>query len=458
MGSQYNSNKKKSSSLFPIILVTILLALIVFGVLIFFEGEKPVITLDNDVVFLSGDSEFSLTAKDEKKGLRSLKVTIKQDTNVKELLNSTFPRQGFTGQVGPGEDKATIRFIPKEGGFKNGAAVLTFEAADYSLRGLLSGNKTVVEKQVTIDTKPPKINILHSERYIFPGGTGIVLYRLSPDAIEHGLTVGDAFHPGFPLADSKENTYIAYFGLPYNVSTLKNSFVTAKDQAGNIAKTPFSSTVKKPNFRQDRINVGDGFLNKKIPEFEQSYPDLAGTTVEKYITVNNKVRQLNNQQIFDICQNPHQEKLWHGSFLRMAGSSRAKFADHRTYYYGGKKIDRQVHLGMDIASTSRVEVKAANAGKVAFADYLGIYGNMVILDHGQGVFSLYSHLSQIDVAVDDMIEKNVVIGRTGVSGMAGGDHLHFSMLINGIFVTPVEWWDQHWIDVTISDPITSIKF
>ena len=180
--------------------------------------------------------------------------------------------------------------------------------------------------------------------------------------------------------------------------------------------------------------------------------------VEKYIYTNREVRKANNQKIFELCQNPLSERLWQDRFIRMPGASKAGFADHRTYFYKGKEIDRQVHLGMDIASTQRAEVKAANKGKVIYADYLGIYGNMVLLDHGQGVFSLYSHLSSIQVAVGDEINTDVVLGLTGTSGMAGGDHLHFSMLINGIFVTPKEWWDQQWINVTIEDPIADSRF
>jgi murein DD-endopeptidase MepM/ murein hydrolase activator NlpD len=113
---------------------------------------------------------------------------------------------------------------------------------------------------------------------------------------------------------------------------------------------------------------------------------------------------------------------------------------------------------MDIASTRHAEVKAANRGKVVFADYLGIYGNMVILDHGQGVFSLYSHLSRITATLGDIIESETVLGLTGTSGMAGGDHLHFSMLINGVFVSPKEWWDQQWIDVTLIEPLLNSRF
>jgi murein DD-endopeptidase MepM/ murein hydrolase activator NlpD len=134
----------------------------------------------------------------------------------------------------------------------------------------------------------------------------------------------------------------------------------------------------------------------------------------------------------------------------MARSSRrAGFAEYRTYYYGGQEVDHQVHLGIDLASTSMVPIKAANSGVVAYAAYLGIYGEMVIIDHGLGLFSLYSHLSQIDVTVGDAVTKETVIGLSGKSGMAGGDHLHFSVLVNGIFVDPLEWWDKPWLELNI---------
>jgi murein DD-endopeptidase MepM/ murein hydrolase activator NlpD len=122
------------------------------------------------------------------------------------------------------------------------------------------------------------------------------------------------------------------------------------------------------------------------------------------------------------------------------------FADHRTYVYDGKEVDQQVHLGFDLAVTSNVPVKVANKGVVAFADYLGIYGNCVIVDHGMGVHSLYAHLSSIDVKPGDRVDHDQVLGRSGMTGLAGGDHLHFTMLVNGRPVTPVDWWSTQWIE------------
>jgi murein DD-endopeptidase MepM/ murein hydrolase activator NlpD len=138
--------------------------------------------------------------------------------------------------------------------------------------------------------------------------------------------------------------------------------------------------------------------------------------------------------------------LWEGPFVQLGNSQvEASFADHRTYFYKGKEVDQQTHLGFDLAVTSRVPVVAANAGTVMNASWLGIYGNCVILDHGMGVQSLYGHLSSFDVKVGDTVTRGQPIGRSGMTGLAGGDHLHFTMLVGGRMVNPVEWWDAHWI-------------
>jgi murein DD-endopeptidase MepM/ murein hydrolase activator NlpD len=139
-------------------------------------------------------------------------------------------------------------------------------------------------------------------------------------------------------------------------------------------------------------------------------------------------------------------RLWEGPFVQLGNSQvEASFADHRTYLYKGKEVDQQVHLGFDLAVTAHVPVVAANRGVVLNASWLGIYGNCVIIDHGMGVQSLYGHLMSFDVNVGDTVTRGQTIGRSDSTGLAGGDHLHFTMLVNGRMVTPVEWWDAHWV-------------
>lgn len=455
------SKTPKSNRSVPIaILFLVLLALGAAAFFLFFEGESPTVALESPGQYVGASSIVEFSASDAKSGLRSLSLSIIQGDTVAELYQETFPRQGYTGSIGPADKHIKVSFVPKKSGFDNGPATLRISASDFSMRGFFRGNARTIEKEISIDTVPPKINIIHTERYINPGGSGIAIYRVDDPGAISGVQIEDRFHPGFLVGDGRDDTYIAFFGLPFDAEHIDNASIVATDPASNKTVLPFSAIFKDSRFRQDRINVGDGFLQKKIPEFEQHYPVMQdqGALVNKYLYTNNQVRHLNNSTISELCNAPHPERLWSGRFLRMSGSTRAGFADHRTYYYGSKPIDKQVHLGIDIASTRQAEVKAAEKGIVIYADYLGIYGNMVMLDHGQGLFSLYSHLSQIDVSVGDTIEQGVVLGLTGTTGMAGGDHLHFSVLVNGIFVTPKEWWDQHWIDVTIEEPLTESRF
>jgi len=426
-----------------------------YAFITWFEGEKPLIVADTLPSYIGKETPLSFTVSDQKSGLRSIQILLIQKNTEKILLSKEFSRPGKNGSGGTASEDISLTIDTKK--FKEGQATLKITARDYSLRGLLEGNSTELLHPVTIDTKPPKVSIIHSERYIQVGGAGIVVYR-AEDSVKQGVKINDTYHPGFPVTDGSDFKFISYIAVPHFAETINESVVIAEDGAGNRTIKPFTPVLKKKNLKQDRINIGDNFLNTKIPEFEEHYPEMEGDLVQKYLYTNRTVRELNNQKIHDLCMNPDPKRLWSGSFLRMAGSGRAGFADHRTYYYQDKAIDNQVHLGMDIASTQHVGIKAAGSGKVIFGEYLGIYGNMVMLDHGQGVFSLYSHLSQINVAVGDSLNKGDILGHSGTSGMAGGDHLHFSMLVNGIFVTPKEWWDQHWIDVTIDGPLVDAKF
>lgn len=459
-GNRYRKKtpRRNYGRTFLIILLLLLLVGGGYGYYLFFEDEQPQITLEDPPEFMGELTDISFSIADNKSGLRSIEAVITQGDREKTLVSKEFQRNGFNPPMGPTKERLTLAFNSKQAKFAEGKAIITITARDQSFSGFLKGNSTQIQHEVIIDTKPPKIQLLHGERYISPGGTGIAIYRQSGESVRHGVYIGDDFHPGYLIGDGRNDVYISFFALPYTAETIVKPHIFAEDKAGNSTKFPISPVFKMRKFKVDRINVGDGFLSRKIPEFEQYYPDMTGNMLDKYLYTNNEVRKQNNAKISEISKKSSEERFWQGVFTRMPGSSRAGYADQRTYYYKGKAVDKQVHLGMDIASTQRAEVTAANKGQVLYADYLGIYGNLVILDHGQGLASLYSHLSQIQVAVGDLVEQGKVLGLTGVSGMAGGDHLHFSILVNGIFVTPKEWWDPHWVDVNVEGPIVDSKF
>ncbi len=446
------TEKKSAKSM---ILTLFFLALIASGAIAFFkyfEQEKPQINFHNDISTFGLNKEVKFTVSDARSAISLIEIVMTQGSKSVTIYEKKFSRVGFFENNGPKKIEETITLESRGLGLADGKAELKVTVRDFSFWNWMSGNETTITHPVILDTHPPKISILHSTRYVRPGGSAMVLYKIDGTVAKHGLTVNGHFNPGFSVGDEKDGRYVAFFGLQYDTEKIDKAVINATDLAGNTSSAGFGMILKKPKFKRDTINISDNFLNLKIPEFSQEYTQLTGSLVDQFVYVNSKIREENYQAIVAATANPSPLRLWDGPFGRMTGSSRmAGFAEHRTYFYNGNEIDKQVHLGIDLASTKRAEIQAANRGKVVFADYLGIYGNTIILDHGQGIFSLYSHLSEIGVAPGELKDKGAVIGLSGTTGMAGGDHLHFSILVNGIFVSPVEWWDQHWLQVNIDD-------
>jgi len=343
-------------------------------------------------------------------------------------------------------------------GFNDGEAFLRVVVRDYAWRDWLRGNQTYFEKKVVLDTRSPEIEVLSRAHNINQGGAGLVIFRTTENCSQSGVQVGDTFYPGHGGAFADPLVYITYIALGYQQGRDTDIRIRAVDPAGNSTESGFYYHIRSKTFRKDKIDISDGFLKRKIPEFSsQISPGASKSPVDKFLEVNRDVRRANYMKIAAACQNPDPRRHWQGSFLRLPKSAtRARFADHRTYFYKGNPIDQQVHLGVDLASVANSPVPAGNAGVVALASAsgeLGIYGKTVILDHGYGLFSMYSHLSQIAVKAGDRVSKGDTLGRTGSTGMAGGDHLHFSMLINDTFVNPVEWWDIKWIQNNVTSKI-----
>ncbi|MBM9614199.1 peptidoglycan DD-metalloendopeptidase family protein [Desulfobulbus rhabdoformis] len=422
-----------------------------FAAFLLFEFEQPTLTLDKEVKYLGTTMQLPLQAADSKSGIQELNVSLQQGESTVTVLERHFPRKAWFKPAGPQLLNEKVLIDAQKAGIRQGAAQLVITVRDFSLSGMLKGNETVRRIPVIMDTVPPRVGLVHGQRVIKPGSTGLVVYTVGEMPTRQGVLIDSTFFPGYPTG--KKDTYVAYFALPWNAQPPSGTRVVAYDAAGNEGTVSFSPTFTAVPERHDTIRLSDGFFKKKIPEFAQHYPQMQGSLLNQYLFVNNQVRKQNNQVIARICGQTDPVQYWSDRFLRMPGAGRAGFADQRTYVYNGQAVDYQTHLGMDIASVAKAEIRAANRGKVIFADYLGIYGNMIIIDHGQGVASLYSHLSSIETSVGALVKKDQPIAHSGATGMAGGDHLHFSMLIHGIFVNPLEWWDQRWITINITSAL-----
>ena len=243
---------------------------------------------------------------------------------------------------------------------------------------------------------------------------------------------------------------IGFFALLHDQDLNAPVSVFARDAAGNEAMAQVEVKVFEKVFRKSRIDVNDAFLAKVVPPILANTPALKvndpSNLLESYLTINRELRKQNGATIMALAEKSAPDRLWQGPFKQLVNSAvESGFADHRTYIYQGRDVDQQVHLGFDLASTSAAPVQASNAGRIVLAEYLGIYGNCVVVDHGLGLQSLYAHLSSIGVKVGDTVTQGQELGRSGTTGLAGGDHLHFTMLLGGHPVTPIDWWSQQWV-------------
>jgi len=404
----------------------------------YLDRNKPAIRMNEDITAIGKKKDIDIFFSDDDGGLCRLKVEIVQENKPRVIFQEAYNTRD-------NKEKAVKLVLESETmKLKNGPATLNISACDCSF----FKNETLVTKQIRVDMLPPQISILNPVNYLNPGGTGFITYRTSKATTLTGVYVDDRFFAGHTLLVNSRPTSVAYIALPLDATNAKTRIsVYARDNAGNEAKVSMPYDIRPKKFRADKVNLSDTFLLKIMPNFQASIPQLQGKTPsEVFAYVNTTLREENNKTIQAVCRKTVNQKLWEGSFLRMRNASpTALFGDQRTYLIGGVSYGNAIHLGVDLASTAQAPIEAANNGIIVFAGTLGIYGNAVMIDHGLGLFSLYGHLSSIETTVGKRVQKGEKVGLSGLTGLAGGDHLHFSILVGGQFVNPQEWWDPHWI-------------
>jgi len=129
-------------------------------------------------------------------------------------------------------------------------------------------------------------------------------------------------------------------------------------------------------------------------------------------------------------------KCWQGRFSLPAQGRISQGFGHRQIINGKRAGE---HRGMDIAITIGTSIEAANQGKIVFANYLRAFGGTIVLDHGQGIHTLYFHLSKFAARTGDRVNKGDIIAYSGNSGISSGPHLHWGMSVHNLRVDPKQW-------------------
>ncbi|MGD9211935.1 MAG: M23 family metallopeptidase [Desulfobacteraceae bacterium] len=454
-----NGKRNNTKIYLLVILGVIIIAPMVWILMDRMEGEIPKIEFALSSPSIGKSLKLPVTLADEKSGIQRFWVALVKDGKEYPILTREFDSGGLLVGGLVRTNSIIVDFKPQNYGISDGKAVLRMAVWDYSWRKWGKGNQFYVEQDVIIDTQPPRIEVISRAHNVNQGGAGLVIYKLSEPCIKNGILVGERFFPGRSGYFSDADIQLVFFALTYKQGSDTKLTLTAMDNAGNESKGRFPYHINSRKFKNDTINISDRFLESKMPEFaEDVYKEGNSSPLNTFLLVNEKLRRANSERVYNIAMSSESKMFWDGEFLRLPNAAnRANFADRRSYVYNGKTIDTATHMGIDLASVAQSPIPAANNGKVLFAGDIGIYGGTVLIDHGFGLVSLYGHMSSIDVTPNQMVAKGDIIGKTGVSGLAGGDHLHFGMLIHNTYVNPIEWWDESWIRNNITSKIVNVR-
>jgi murein DD-endopeptidase MepM/ murein hydrolase activator NlpD len=435
--------------------LVIILAIIVLPIVLLLTfSATPVVHLHPVVSTIGAATPLTIQASDPH-GIRNVTVSIEQNGEHYSALDVKQPvrRIFWHRNVSDGVWDTTLgtKTIPQ---LKDGKAQLTVEVTSNDFRG----TTVRLDHEVVVVTRPPTLTVDSDQHYLYLGMADLVTFNVGGNWSEAGVRVGNQTFRGWPMPDGKSGLF-SLFAFAWNMPAGTAPLVYASNAAGTEVTAPMAFQFpanEQPKYRVRDLQLDDHFLQKVIAELD---PNGSGDPVPRFVKINGDMRRANNQVLSDLRLKTEPRFLWSQPFLQQHNSKvESSFADVRNYIYQGKKIDQQVHLGYDLSITQHVGVEASNDGRVVYAAPLGIYGNCIVVDHGYGLQTIYGHLSEIAVHEGDMVKRGQIMGKSGQTGMAGGDHIHFSMQLEGIQIDPKEWWDAHWIKDHIAKRVNLAGF
>ena len=433
------------------LLVTLILSLIIVGATSFLGWRQSVPgvrgALTPPPAFIGVRTPLALTLTAARGGVASFELRLVQGTQKVTAVRQTFsPRAN--------EQRLALTVEGRSLGLREGGATLEVYAKDGFWRPIRVDDRPILKQPVTLDLTPPTLDLLSATQYLAQGGGGLVVYR-AKGATRSGVNVGGIFFPGFAVGQADTGTHAALVAVPYDFPVTSPIVLSAQDEAGNKVSRSVTSEIKPRKFLSGTVDLKEEFLQRKLPELLPERGSVpADQLLQAFLTVNRNKRRQAEDTKRALSAKTQAKPLWQGAFIQPRNTKVfSNYAETRSYRFRDQDVDTQVHFGYDLASVRESRVPAANRGTVVFAGPLTIYGNTVVLDHGLGLQTLYAHLSRIDVQVGQEVDKGAELGRTGSSGLAVGDHLHYEVLIHGVSVTPLEWWDGKWIRDHILKPL-----
>jgi murein DD-endopeptidase MepM/ murein hydrolase activator NlpD len=449
--SNYGARRSGGRLMPRVLLVLVLLSGLVLAARgAFRAGPAPEVTIASPAKAIGARTPVTVTASEPTRGLTGVKIEFVQGDRTETIGTKTCAPVSPWAFWGNKTDTEAFKFdVGREvqKNLKQAPATIRVTATRAG-SWLRHPDPVVKELVLPVRLTPPSLAVVSSFTYVGQGGCEAVVYRVGETSVKDGVKAGAWFFPGFPLPGGGPQDRFALFSVPYDLAETSQVKLIAEDEVGNSASASMIDKFFPRPLRRDTIPLDDAFLAKVVPPILSQTPELTdkGDLLANYLQINRELRKVDNEQLVALARSSQAKFLWTHPFQPM-GSTKvmAHFADRRSYVYRGKAVDQQDHLGLDMAGVAHAPIPAANDGVVVLARFFGIYGNAVVVDHGYGLMSLYGHLSAIEVKEGQTVTRGQTLGRTGDTGLAGGDHLHFAILLQGLPVNPVEWWDAHWL-------------
>lgn len=450
--------RKKSSS--SIILLVILLAIVGGFVYVYnsvmFEREQPKIEVAKETFWnLKDPLKIKLS---DTSGIKYYNVILKANGTEKVLAREVFELSQKEINLDIQNPKLRTLFR------KTKEASLFIEAVDNSKWNFFAGNKAQATAKIYIDKKRPFVSVVANSYGIRKGGSALVVFRTKDENLDE-FYIDAGFKKFKPQPFYKEGFYVSLVAWPVNERNFR-AYVVAKDLAGNVTKTYINLREKAKNYRVSNLTLKDSFLNGKIADLYAENEDILNVDedvdkITRFKLVNETLRNKNEELIYDISSKVEDELIADFKiqpfYPLKNGAAVARFGDHRKFFYNKEYISESYHMGLDLASVKQAKMYNQNRAQVVFNDYNGIYGNMLMLSYGMGLYTVYGHCSSVNVNVGDEIAENTYIAATGASGLALGDHLHFGVLVQGIEVRPEEWMDKKWMQLNITEVMDNAR-
>ncbi len=293
-------------------------------------------------------------------------------------------------------------------------------------------------------------NIDYEVAFVSPnikrGGSGVVvLQKVNKEIDKFFILINDNFKIKF--VPFRVNYHIAFFGWPITFEKF-NINIICDLKSGLSLTNKLEITLLERQYSVNNIKMSSNFGLEKEEEFNERLPK---DPIKRYNAI---VSKLKEKKVFDVFDYTYKNQTYRENFNFIPekptdGYITSDYGVKRNFWLDKKLVRSSYHYGIDYVKGTNFNIYSIESGMVVFAGYNGANGNYLLIDHGYGIFSGYSHCSKLFVKEGDIVEKKSLIALSGQTGYVTGDHLHFSLIINGMNLDPNDWFNDEWIKYNI---------